>query len=162
MGREDIKGLPLSLNIKCSKSLTKARRSIWNRSWAKLVGLCETFGTSLAIALTKRCSCGRAAQYCRQWIHLYSSHSITNPSGHCCFCCHSSEERIHFWGLQSWFERSNLPYSNRSSKDSEYSDCQLGVPMRPIRSQRKIDVSKRDAQKSAFLWRVLKYFIPWD
>lgn len=162
MGREDLKGLPLFLKIKSSESLTKACKSIWNRSWTKMVGLCETFGASLTIVITKRHSCGLAVQCCRHWLHLYCSHSITNPSGHCCFCCHSSEERIHFWGLQSWFECSNLPDSNWSSKDSGYSDFQLGVPMRPIRSQRKIDVSKRDAQESAVLWRALKHFIPVD
>lgn len=144
------------------KVSNKACRFIWNRSWTKLVNLRETFGTSLAIVITKHCSYGLVVQNCRQWLHLYCSHSITNPSGHCCFCCHSSEERILFCRLQSWFERSNLPYSNCSSKDSEYSDCQLGVPMRPIRSQRKIDLSKRDTQKSAVLWRVLKHFIPLD
>lgn len=129
----------------------------WNKT-----GLCETFGATLAKVITQPCSCGLAVQCCRHRLHLYCSHSITDPSGYCRFCCHSSEERIHFWALQSRFERSNLPYSNCSSKDSGYSDCQLGVPMRPIRSHRKIDVSKRDTQESAGLWRILKHFIPLD
>lgn len=163
MEREDMKGLSLSLNIKCSNPLTKAWWSVWNKGWVNMVGLCEHFGTSLAMVIRRSHWCGLySVVLLWHWLHFYLSHSITIPSGHSRFCCHSSEERIHFWGLQSWFERSNLPYSSCSSKDSEYSDCQLGVPMRAIRSQRKIDVSKRDIEESAVLWRVLKYFMSLD
>lgn len=94
------------------------------------------------------------------WLHLYLSHSITIPFGHCCF---SREERIHFWGLQKLVGTlKSPPYSNCISKDGGHNDCQLGFPTRPIRSQRKIDVSKTDTEESAVLWRVLKHFTPLD
>lgn len=60
---------------------------------------------------------------------------LAHPSGPLAFCCCSSEEMNHV--LQSRFQQSEKspPYSYRSSKDSGPSDCQLGVPKRPISSQ---------------------------
>lgn len=157
--------LSLPLNIKCSDRLTEAWRSVWNRSWVNMVGLCGGFGASLAMVIMRSHSCALAVQCCRlmtlaPFIPLpFNYHPIWS---------------LQFLLPQQWRENSllrtskpvwtlkNPPYSNRSSKDSGYSDCQLGVPTRPIRSQRKIDVSKRDTEESTVLWRVLKHFMPLD
>lgn len=158
--------LPLSLNIKCSDTLTEAWSSIWNRSWVNMVGLCEGSGASLATAIMRSHSRGLAEQCCRL---MTLAPFIPLP-----FNCHP------VWSLlfllpQQWREnlllrssklvwtlKKKKPYSKCSSKDSGYSDCQLGVPTRPIRSQRKIDVSKKDTEESAVLWRALKHFMPLD
>lgn len=163
MGREDMKGLSLPLNIKCYDRLTEAWRSVWNRSWVNMVGLCGGFGASLATVIMRSHSCALTVQCCRL---MTLAPFIPLPFNY-----------YPIWSLlfllpQQWRENSllrtskpvwtlkNPPYSNRSSKDSGYSDCQLGVPTRPIRSQRKIDVSKGDTEESAVLWRVLKDFMP--
>lgn len=130
-----------------------------------MVGLCGGVGASLAAVIMRSHSCALAVCVVESWHghRLYLSHSITIPSGRWRFCCHSSGERIHFWGTSKpvWTLK-KPPYSNHSSKDRGYSDCQLGVPTSPIRSQRKIDFSKGDREESAVLWRVLKHFMPLD
>lgn len=57
-------------------------------------------------------------------------------------------------------------YGYRSSKDSGPSDCQLGVPKRPISSQgrgKKQTFQRRTQEKKkSVLWRALKNFMPPD
>lgn len=87
-----------------------------------------------------------------------STVQLPSPSGHCCFRCHGSEERTHFWGLQSWFWMLDSPYSSSSSKDSGYGECQLGFPTRLIRSARKMDVSKRGHRRKCCFMKATKTF----
>ena len=45
-----------------------------------------------------------------------------------------------------------VPHSNRGSKDSGHSDCQLEAPTRPIMSQRNREVSKRGTKEKVLFY----------
>lgn len=85
---------------------------------------------------------------------------LAHPSGPLCFCCCSSSEMNHV--LQSQFEQSKIPpYSYCSSKDNGPSDCQLGVPKRPISSQgrgKKTHVSKENTREKKYFMDSVKKF----
>lgn len=138
-----------------SSALTAAEvwRSLWNTGWVNMLGLYRGSGISLTMTIMRSHSGAFTLQCCRL---MTLAPFLTLPFNDLVWS-------LWFLLLQRWRENSllrtsklvwtlkNPPYSYCSSKDNGYSDCQLGVPTRPISSQRKIDVSKGCIEKSAVL-----------
>lgn len=67
------------------------------------------------------------------------------------FAATAEKQKVTFEDFKGSLTLKRPPYSCCGSKDGGYADCQLGVPMRAISSQRKIDVSKGNPEESAVL-----------
>lgn len=155
-----MKGFLLPVNIKCSDSQQRQEGPYGLGTWQGVLG-----GSAVSLAMAKKkpkngrplllSQCSLVKLLPLSYLSIQSTHLVGTVFF---FAATAEKQKVTFENFKGSLTLKRPPYSCRGSKDGGYADCQLGVPMRAISSQRKIDVSKGNPEESAVLWRGHKIF----